>query len=450
MINFFKSFSFKAGLLLFVVISATLILLRILTYQQAVEATYADIRSIVAAHLVEIEEVMEHDDPEEIFTFVHDVAQERQDPHLYIGFTAQGRSEGNLPLIDLALNRENWQELSLPARGEGEAQKLYIKARQYPDHKQLVVGYDLIRVAQLRDALMRGLIENFLLSLLLSSALSVLLIYLLNSHLHKFNLAFQRVMSGDLAYRLPIQTPIDQFDHLGKNLNEMLDWIEVLIGTVKDSSNALAHDLRTPLSRHRLELNSLLHHHKLPTEIRETLAFSIQRIDGLVEMFENILSIASAESRSDTALFAPLDLSALIMDIAEFYEPLIDQKNQQLVVNLPPKRVVMRGDKQLLGKAILNLLDNAVKYTSEGGKIEMTLQVMPEAMTVCIADNGMGIPAELVEKAKQRFVRLDESRHTEGTGLGFSLIEAVAKLHRGSLSLADNQPGLRATLHFRV
>jgi signal transduction histidine kinase len=145
-------------------------------------------------------------------------------------------------------------------------------------------------------------------------------------------------------------------------------------------------------------------------------------------------------------LFAPFNVSETVEDVIEFYASLLEQKKQQLTTDIPTLPVRMIGDKQLLTQAIVNLLDNAVKYTPEGGRINVSLRQEDNNIIVTMADNGAGIPPQFLDKAKERFFRVDESRNTPGTGLGLSLANAVAGLHHGTLVLEDNEPGLRVIL----
>ncbi|MBU6475783.1 MAG: HAMP domain-containing histidine kinase, partial [Alphaproteobacteria bacterium] len=188
----------------------------------------------------------------------------------------------------------------------------------------------------------------------------------------------------------------------------------------------------------------------LPEKTREKIAAAVMRVDGIVEMFDDILSIARAESRSGAELFAPFDVAETVGDVIEFYAALVEEKSLSLAANLPAWPVKMTGDKQLVTQAVVNLLDNAIKYTPEGGHIHVTLKEadgrISPVITIIIADDGPGIPERFLDKAKERFFRVDESRNTPGTGLGLSLANAVAGLHHGALLLEDNSPGLRATL----
>ena len=259
-------------------------------------------------------------------------------------------------------------------------------------------------------------------------------------------MACDQVRSGMLDYRIASNHTNDEFDRLGVNINRMLDWNKALILTIKESINAIAHDMRTPLSHLRLELRALSERHALTEDARLAVLSHVERVDELINMFDNLLNIAKAESRASTELFEPFDMSQLVRDIVDFYQPIIDEKKISCVMNLPKTTAIIKGDKQLLGQAIMNLLDNACKYTPTQGLIQVTLSQSDGLTTFTMTDNGQGIPEHLLERAKERFFRADCSRNSSGHGLGLSLVNAVAHLHQGFLELSNHQPGLMVRL----
>lgn len=454
--NFLRSFSFRVGLIFFIALCTTLFLLRVQAYYQSLSTSYEDIRELIDAHAEEIDQGVEKYGASYAKYLVHAIIEEAQDKHLYLLFRDGKSLTGNLGAWPADVDpKATWQEIFIP-QGEDKAEDkveekpaihLLVKVTPYK-HKTytLLIGYDLQRVDLLRDTLLRVAISNVLLSLFMSFIISVMVVWLINFYLQGINRAAGRVMHGQLQYRVPVSGANDQFDKLSANINGMLDWIAALLGTVKDSTNALAHDMRTPLSRHRLELRALTDDPDLPKKTREKIRDAVKRVDGIVEMFDDILSIAKAESRSGTELFAPFNLTETVEDVIEFYASLLEKKKLRMMVDLPAWPVRVIGDKQLLTQAIVNLLDNAIKYTPEDGEIKVSLRQESGAIAITIADNGPGIPAQFLDKAKERFFRVDESRNTPGTGLGLSLANAVAGLHHGTLVLEDNSPGLRAVL----
>ena len=192
---------------------------------------------------------------------------------------------------------------------------------------------------------------------------------------------------------------------------------------------------------------------ELPGHLRGDVLGTIDQLDAVVAMFDNILNIAKAESNTTRELFDTINFSELVTDVVDLYEPLLEEKHLELIRHIPDTEIPYLGDKQLIGQSLANLLDNAVKFAREGGRIEVTLEVRDPVrgereLRVTVADSGPGIPAELRDKVIQRFFRLDKSRNSAGVGLGLSLVNAVMQLHQGELVLEDNQPGLKATLIF--
>jgi signal transduction histidine kinase len=263
-------------------------------------------------------------------------------------------------------------------------------------------------------------------------------------------------MQGDLARRVPSDGSGDDFDQLAGNLNRMLDRIEGLMAGIRQISDNIAHDLRTPLSRLRTRLELIRGEPPADTDPAEIDA-AIADAEELLGTFNALLRIARIESGGRRAGFAPTDLGPLLADLVELYEPLAADKGQALVLTpaaplepgeptaeSDPLRV--NGDRDLLFQAIANLVDNAIKYSPEQGRIEIDARRDGDRISIQVADTGSGIPPEQRAKVFQRFYRLEDSRTTPGNGLGLSLVQAVAQLHGAEISLDDNRPGLRVTL----
>jgi signal transduction histidine kinase len=256
------------------------------------------------------------------------------------------------------------------------------------------------------------------------------------------------IMSGDLSRRIPTNHSGDDFDELAGNLNAMLDRIESLMEEVRRISDNIAHDLRTPLSRLKNSLELLNADQAGHAENKRTLVEqALAEADGLLSTFNALLRIARIESGERRAAFATVELERLLHDVVEFYEPLAEEKQQNLVFK-PTSSAVVSGDRDLLFQAFANLVDNAIKYTPPRGDIEVGIEAQQNLVRVSVADSGPGIPEQDRDKVFRRFYRLEESRHLPGNGLGLSLVAAVAKLHDSKLSVEDNAPGLRILLEF--
>ena len=267
--------------------------------------------------------------------------------------------------------------------------------------------------------------------------------------------AARSIMQGNLAQRIPVTGRNDEFDRLSQNLNAMLDRIQDLLAGFKNVSDNIAHDLKTPLHRLRTRAERALQSSRSPEKLAEALGSVIEEADTLIQTFDALLSIARLEAGSRSETFGPLDVCALIHDVAELYEPAAEERGLTLRLSCPNGDVMMSGEKHLIGQALVNLLDNAIKYaapaakTAEGAQhtdVEIGLEDKGDAVTIIVSDRGPGIPKQDRERVLQRFVRLQPSRSIPGSGLGLSLVAAVTRLHDGSITLEDNNPGLRIQL----
>ena len=254
-----------------------------------------------------------------------------------------------------------------------------------------------------------------------------------------------RIIHGDMNQRVPLSGTGDEFDQLAQNLNAMLDQIERLMAGMRQVTDNIAHDLRTPLARLRSRLEVTLLEKPDEARYANALRETITEADRLLGTFNALLSIAEAESGSRRDGLEAVDLSEIARDVAELYEPVADDAGLsfQLVVT---DKAMVRGDRHLLSQAIANLLDNALKYTHEG-VVSLSVGTVAGKARVEVADTGPGVPADRRNAVFDRFVRLEGSRSTPGNGLGLSLVRAVAKLHDGSVWLEDNQLASAATGH---
>lgn len=267
------------------------------------------------------------------------------------------------------------------------------------------------------------------------------------ARLDSINETSREIMAGDLSRRVPVGGAGDEFDVLATSLNRMLDRIERLMRGMREVTDSVAHDLRTPLNRLRNRIDAALR--RLPPESAEyaEIESAAVEIDQLIATFNALLLIAEAEAGMAREAMAQIDLRDVVEGIAELYGALAEEKGVGFDV-APSGEAMIAGNKRLIAQALANLVDNAIKYTPEGGKIRVSIENTPGGVALIVADSGIGIPATDRARVLDRFVRLEASRHSPGTGLGLSLVVAVAKLHDARLDLADNNPGLRAILLF--
>ncbi|MCM2291921.1 HAMP domain-containing histidine kinase [Allorhizobium sp. BGMRC 0089] len=269
----------------------------------------------------------------------------------------------------------------------------------------------------------------------------------------RLSAASKKIMAGDLAQRLPVSGSGDEFDRLSSSLNEMLERIEKLNEGLRQVSDNIAHDLKTPLTRLRNKAADALAGDDGDTR-RTALEGIIAESDQLIRTFNALLMISRVEAGSIAAELTDLDLSAIAADTAELYEPVADEAGYVLVSEIETQ-VSVHGNRELIGQAMFNLIDNAIKYAGDdGSEIRIRLARVAKDIHLSICDQGPGIPPERCEDAVKRFVRLDESRSKPGTGLGLSLVEAVMALHGGRLELSQTdashpeKPGLTVTMIF--
>ncbi|HEX3485784.1 MAG TPA: HAMP domain-containing sensor histidine kinase [Micropepsaceae bacterium] len=269
------------------------------------------------------------------------------------------------------------------------------------------------------------------------------------ARLDVINRTSRQIMGGDLSLRVPVTPAGDEFDELSDNLNRMLDRIERLLHGMREVSDNVAHDLRSPLNRLRNRLELAAMRQSPDSETARDFDAAVQETDRLIGTFNALLLIAEAEAGSVRETMRDLSLTAVIEGVGELYGPLAEEKQLRFVVKQVPDSGLVRGNLNLISQALANLVDNAIKYTPSGGTVLVALENHENGPALVVADNGPGIPAEDRIRVTQRFVRLESSRNSPGTGLGLSLVAAVAHMHEAELTFEDNQPGLRATLSFK-
>ncbi|GAA3078953.1 ATP-binding protein [Rhizobium viscosum] len=254
--------------------------------------------------------------------------------------------------------------------------------------------------------------------------------------------AGKKIMAGDLSQRLPVAGSGDEFDRLSVSLNNMLERIEKLNEGLRQVSDNIAHDLKTPLTRLRNKAADALDIEDGGVR-RSALEGIISESDQLIRTFNALLMISRVEAGSVAAEMSPIELSAIVTDSAELYEPVADEAGMALTSEIE-SGIEIQGNRELIGQAIFNLLDNAIKYSADtegAGSVSVKLGRCPDGVCLSVADHGPGVPPDRREDVVKRFVRLDESRSKPGTGLGLSLVEAIMELHGGTLELSDTEPG---------
>ena len=257
----------------------------------------------------------------------------------------------------------------------------------------------------------------------------------------------RNIIDGDLKQRVPVQSAGDEFDQLALGINAMLDRIETLMDDLRQVTTDIAHDLRTPLSRLRNRLELAQGTAMGETELRDMIGAARRETDVILEIFGALLRIAQVESGARRAGFANVSLSDVLETVAEIYRPTLEDRQQTLEEEVA-KDLVVFGDKELLVQMFANVLQNAIFHSPPGAKLGVRAAADAQGVQVAISDNGPGIPESMRTKVLGRFVRLENSRTTPGSGLGLSMVTAIAQLHNATLTLLGNDPGLRVCLSF--
>lgn len=311
--------------------------------------------------------------------------------------------------------------------------------------ERLIVSTDLEPVEQVDTTVLTIFAVGFAGVIALGFAAALILGGYLRRRLETLSLSAETIIAGDISHRMPLSARNDEFDRLAGTLNAMLERIESLLDNLRQVSGDVAHDLRTPLTRLRNQLDSsqLVLDSDAPGQ--EVIARAIGQIDEILALFAAILRISEIESGQIAQRFEQIDLSELVTEVAESYAPALEENGRTLDWHVEPG-LSASIDRDLIAQALVNLVENGQRHTPIGSTITVTLRRSGSDALLTVADNGPGVAAVDWSKITKRFVRLDRSRSTSGHGLGLNLVSAVARLHSGSLAFSDNAPGLTAVI----
>jgi signal transduction histidine kinase len=391
---------------------------------------------------------------------VVDLRSRRPGSSLYLVTTATGEGlAGNVGSLEPGvLDHPGWLEtnyrrLEAP---EGNEHRALVQIVQLPGGFRLLVGRDLEERERLFGIIANAGQWSLALVVVLGLAGGFFVSRRVLSRIDAMTATAQTIMAGDLAGRLPVAGTGDELDRLADHLNAMLERIEALMRGLKEVSDNIAHDLKTPLTRLRNRCEQALRGNANVAEYRAALESTIAESDDLIRTFDALLMIARAESGHSRDNMAEFDAAEIARDVGELYEPLAEENGLELKVEASTAAAV-RGNRELVSQALANLVDNAIKYAKPNGAAKDAINGAPAEILVkadsegdrimlTVADHGPGIPEADRGRVVERFVRLEQSRSEPGSGLGLSLASAVARLHGGELKLEDNQPGLRSII----
>ncbi len=352
---------------------------------------------------------------------------------------------GNLDAWPLDMGPEQgWHLIQLTFRGKRHATRVLYAVLPFGFH--LLVGRDVEDRVAIRRSILDGLGWTAAAALLLAVGGGLLVRRAILRRVDAITRSATAIIHGDLSHRLPAGDSSDEFDRLAQTINGMLQQIEVLIDGVRSASNVVAHDLRTPLAELRGRLEALLRSRPTADEALREVGEAVADLDRLIGVFNALLRLAEIDSGARLAGFREVRLAEIAAEVADLYAPVAEDKGVALTLHAAAGPEVY-GDPSLLAQAMGNLVDNALKYCPAQGKVTLSLvQGAGDRTDIVVADNGPGIADGEKPHATERFFRGQASGGTAGTGLGLSLVVAVARLHGGSLTLADADPGLVATI----
>ncbi len=312
---------------------------------------------------------------------------------------------------------------------------------------QLTVARSRAQIEALGTVFLNILLISLLPTVLIALSGGLYLARRSKRHVEVIGHTLDDLTDGDLAARVSVSPNwADDMIRIGNKVNQMAGAQEAQMQMVRQGSSDIAHDLKTPIQRVAVHLDDLARLVPPETEGGILLEKAQDEVTGIASVFQSLLQIASVESGSPKSHFQPVDLNQLCLTFSEVYEPAATASNHSLIAEVPPEPIKVKGDKNLLGQVIANLVENALRHTPEGSRISLSLKTQDEHAVIEVADNGAGIPEAEREKVLRRLYRLDASRNTPGNGLGLSLVEGVVKLHGGTLQLLDNAPGLKVRI----
>jgi signal transduction histidine kinase len=342
-----------------------------------------------------------------------------------------------------------WANFSARNTGPDAAEHRQLRAMfaTLPDGSHLLVGRDI------------DVLDEFATRIAIALALSAGLIFALAcvagfavtrrtvGRIESINATSRAIMHSGLGQRIPLRGSRDEWDELARNLNSMLDRIEMLMGEVKQVSDNVAHDLRTPLTRMRGRLEKAANRPRDADSDSALIGDTLAELDNVLRMFASLTRISQIEAHDRTAAFRTVDLAETAREVVELFDAAAEDKRVWLDAT-GSERVLVTGDRDLLFDAVGNLVDNAIKHGREAGRVSVAVKESDGAAVVSVADDGPGIPAGECQHVFKRFYRLERSRRTPGNGLGLALVAAVARLHGARIEMLDNAPGLEVRLWF--
>ncbi len=440
----FRTSNFQLTVLYAGLFTASILVLFALTYRTAADYAAQDEAEEIDVEFIAIQDEARLAGDAQLPQIIDDHLRQRSGEHAaYLLEDAQGqRLAGNIPARAPLTGAQ-----TLQAPIDGERRELRAHGYRLANGDYVLIGQDPHALRDMKRLIARAFGVNAAVTLLLAVIGGMIISNRALRRVEALGRTTQAIVAGDLSRRLPLRGTDDEIDRLSVNVNAMLDRIEDLMRSVRQVSNDIAHDLRTPLTRLRQRLEHARRGAASPQELRAALEGAIVQLESILETFGALLRIAQIEAGGRSAARATIDLSAMLTSVVEDFAPAAADRGQLLQAEVAPGLRLL-GDREQLTQMMVNLLDNAIRHSGAGARITVSAGVSAASLEIVVADTGPGIPASEHENVLRPFYRLEASRTTEGSGLGLSLVAVIAKQHGATLALADNGPGLRVTIRF--
>ncbi len=446
--NVLSGAPFRVTLLCLLVFSAILLTIAVSIYQLMSSSMYAELEDQIREETILLHEIYDSDGQGALIAVLSQLEQPVIAEQRIAGlFDSRGnRLAGNIPT---APGFVGWQTTTMNLIAPVGRDRFHLITTQL-EKSTLVVG----RSTRSIETVLQRLIKYFTIAGLLGALTSLLIGYLVSRRmflkLKRLADILDAVSRGDMKVRLPVDASNDQIDRVSRQINAHLDQLAALMSSTRNTVNSIAHDLRAPLNRTHLILQDAIAAEGTESKTGALIDDAGAELSKVNEIIDTILRIARIQGGSDHIYLTNFPLSEQVADLADIFQPVIENAGQMLVRKIgEPGDTTVYGDKKMLRQMLVNLIENAICHCPAG--TEITLEAggsAQEGAFICVSDNGFGLLPELREKVLEPFFRVDASRSTPGSGLGLTLVHAIAVRHSATLSLEDNQPGLRVRVAF--
>lgn len=444
----FRTESFRLTAIFAGIILLAMMVLMALVYAITHEAFHTQLQSSIAHDLASIEEGYRSQGVEEVKEVIHQrLFRSGGTDYFLLETSSRKKLAGNLPPMPPVRGTRRIPMPRLQPGSESEDHEIAGQGKFLAPGLYIFAGRDLY----VANAAEESVLHTF--GWMLAATLLVALAggaFLSNSFLGRMDAitrTCRAIMAGDFSHRIPDRGTRDEFDRLVRTINTMLDRIVALMENVRQISSGIAHDLRTPLTRLRHQLEAVHSETSTIDDYREAVEQAIAESETILTTFSALLRIGQIESGAAGMAPENIDLSDLLTELVEMYRPATEDSGHSLQAQIEPG-VNISGDRAMLSQLFANLIENAMTHSPPGGTISLRLAHSPDGVIATLSDSGPGIPTEERERVFRRFYRLERSRSTPGSGLGLSLSAAIADYHSARIALADNNPGLRVEIVF--